>query len=751
MQIKHVALIAILLVLGLVITPQFSQAQNMQNDTHLENYQAGGTCSQLVRQAFFELGSNCAGQESNTACYAFNAASSVAFNDQSLSLSTPGDTVDLTNLASIQTEPLNTATNTFGVVKVTIQVSAAQYPVTVLMFGAATLENAVLPQDAFVPVMTQVQATTESALHSAAGKDSVVVTSVTSGTALEADAITADGQWLRVYYNGQLLWAKASDFDGGDDLAVLTKDSKAPFQAFNFETTTNITDCTDAPPPVLMIQNPNETTVELVINGTPVEIGSTIFVRTIDDTLRLTTGEGHALLYPNADRVEVPLGITAEVNSAGTWQNWSVMSQELDQYRAFDDLPSNVLAEPYTSPAILQGSGVGKPTPIILPPGSTPTTPTPPLDFPTPPVTFGPLGSALDRVPWEALTIGAAVCPDWVLFHSDLDLDWDIYRLDSAETNISNGNGSNDIQPSYSIDTEWITFTSDRNRDGAWEIYVADNEGKEQLRVTYNTGVDVNPVWGPASLIAFESNRDGNWELYTFDVSVSGALPVRVTEDPASDINAFWSPDGETIYFQSDRDDDWEIYALDLATGDVTQLTDNDLEDQNPVVSHDGSFLIWVQRDVNGVYNLWQMDLANGETEQLTDLGVDVVGHHIAPDDTFIAYAALDGQDYDVYALELETKRIKNLTQVSEQGLDEADEFDDYAPNFRCDSPDVLYHSNNTENGNREIFQVNPLPITGASNRPTQLTSHEDANDVYPLGDPREEINSREGQVPRHP
>lgn len=750
MQIKHVALIAILIVIGLVITPQFSQAQDIQMGSS-GNYQAGGTCSQLVRQAFFELGSNCAGQDSNTACYAFNGATSSAFGDQPSLLNTLGDTVSLSDISSITTAPLNVETNTFGVVKVTVQPSAALHPVTILMFGAVTLENAVAPENAFVPTLVDIQSTIETSLHRSAGQDAEIIASVASGSTLPADAITADGQWLRVYYKGQTMWAKAADFEGGNDLAVWTKDSKAPFQAFNFETTANATDCTDAPPPVLMIQNPNETSVELVINGTPVEIGSTIFVRTVNDTLRLTTGEGHALLYPATDRVEVPLGITAEVNSQGAWQNWSVMSQEIDQYRAFDDLPSNALAEPYTNPAILQGSGVGRPTPIILPPGSTPSTPTPPLDFPNPPVTFGPLGSALDRVPWEAITLGGATCPDWILFHSDLDLDWDIYRLENSQTNVSNGDGSDDIQPSYSVDAEWITFTSNRNRDGAWEIYVADKDGEEQLRVTYNTGVDLNPVWGPSSLIAFESNRDGNWELYTFDVSVTGALPVRITEDPANDINAFWGPDGETIYFQSDRDDDWEIYALDLATGEVTQLTNNDVEDQSPVISHDGSFMIWVQQDVNGVYNLWQMDLTNGETEQLTDLGVDVVGHHIAPDDTFVTYSALDGQDYDVYVIDLATKRIKNLTQVSEQGLDEADEFDDYAPNFRCDSPDVLFHSNNTEDGNREIFQVNPLPINGASNRPVQLTNQADANNVYPLGDPREEINSREGQVPRHP
>lgn len=747
MRIKHITLVIGLLMLALVITPQFSQAEDSQPISS-RDYQTAGTCTQLVRQAFFELSSNCAGQAGNTACYGFNEAARAVFGHEEQPFSILGETLDLTDVASIRTAPLNATTNTFGVVKLNIQTSAAQYPVTVLMFGAATLENAVEPEQAFIPTLLNVSTTQATDLQIAPGKDAVPVASIENGTALDADAVTADGQWVRVYYKGQIAWADANAISTIEGLAVIRKDSMAPFQAFNIQTGANVTDCTDAPPPVLLIQNPNHTPVNLVINGTPVEISSTIFVRTIANTLRLTTGEGNAVLYPDAQRVSVPLGISTEINAAGNWQNWSIMTNEINQYGVFDDLPSNVLVEPYTNPTIMQPSGVGFPTPIIIPPGRTPP---PPFDFPNPPVTYGTPGRDLDRVPWKAITIGAAVCPDWILFHSDRDLDWDIYRLDRNEINISKGNGSNDIQPSYSIDAEWIAYTSDRNRDGVWEIYVADKEGEEQLRVTYNTGVDVNPVWGPKSVIAFETNRDGNWELYTFDVSVNGAIDVRITEDPANDINPFWSPEGDLLYFQSDRDDDWEIYVLELATGDITQLTDNDTEDQNVVVSHDGTFMVWLQLNEKGVYDLWWMDLESGETEQLTDLGVNVVGHHISPDDTFVAFAALDGQDYDVYVIDIETKRIKNLTQITEQGLAEADEYDDYAPNFRCDSPNVLFHSNNTADRNREIFEVNPLPIIGASNRPFQLTNRVDANNVYPLGDPREEINSREGQVPRHP
>ena len=51
--------------------------------------------------------------------------------------------------------------------------------------------------------------------------------------------------------------------------------------------------------------------------------------------------------------------------------------------------------------------------------------------------------------------------------------------------------------------------------------------------------------------IAFTSSRDGNYEIYVMDDD--GSNQRRVTVNPASDRHPAWSPDGKKIAFVSNR------------------------------------------------------------------------------------------------------------------------------------------------------------------------------------------------------
>lgn len=397
-------------------------------------------------------------------------------------------------------------------------------------------------------------------------------------------------------------------------------------------------------------------------------------------------------------------------------------------------------------------------------------------EFPTVPETPGEQGANLPHPAWDPISLGiivsgvggpvpfiCTVClPELVFYHSNSDGDWDIYRLtddglNTLANNVTRGVGSHDIQPSYAPEGDWMAFTSDRDELGGWEIYLAKPDGSQQVRLTYNSGHDVNPVWGPANLIAWESNRDGNWEIYMADVTGNG-LPIRLTNDPGNDVNPFWLPDGGCyepaggrLVFQSDRvregeskdEANWEIYLLDVYSRELTQLTDNDTEDVVPILTRDGKWMAWLQLSEAGVYDLWIMNLATRESRQLTDLGVDVVGHVFSPDGRSIAfYANVDG-NYDIFLVDVATGQVTALTD---------NDADNRAPSFRCDDSAIIFHSDaaaGEENPDvHSLFSVNPA-LPGAS--PLRLTHGVEADDVYPLSDPHEETNSKEGRVPPHP
>ena len=51
--------------------------------------------------------------------------------------------------------------------------------------------------------------------------------------------------------------------------------------------------------------------------------------------------------------------------------------------------------------------------------------------------------------------------------------------------------------------------------------------------------------------IAFASNREGNFEIYVMDTD--GKNPQRLTDNPAIDWDPSWSPDGKRIVFSSEK------------------------------------------------------------------------------------------------------------------------------------------------------------------------------------------------------
>ena len=98
------------------------------------------------------------------------------------------------------------------------------------------------------------------------------------------------------------------------------------------------------------------------------------------------------------------------------------------------------------------------------------------------------------------------------------------------------------------------------------------------LTVTVNQGAtgsasDSVTVSAPsvAGKIAFTSNRDGNNEIYVMNADGTGV--TRLTNDPASDQDAAWSPDGTRLAFTSTRNGDYDIYVMNADGTGITQLT----------------------------------------------------------------------------------------------------------------------------------------------------------------------------------
>ena len=72
--------------------------------------------------------------------------------------------------------------------------------------------------------------------------------------------------------------------------------------------------------------------------------------------------------------------------------------------------------------------------------------------------------------------------------------------------------------------------------------------------------------------ILFSSSRDGNYEVYM--MNPDGSEQVNLTQHPADDLEAVWSPTGEEILFSSDRPGKrvWDLYLMDPDGSNVRRV-----------------------------------------------------------------------------------------------------------------------------------------------------------------------------------
>src|SRR5262249_23788488 len=96
----------------------------------------------------------------------------------------------------------------------------------------------------------------------------------------------------------------------------------------------------------------------------------------------------------------------------------------------------------------------------------------------------------------------------------------------------------------------------------------------------------------PVGTIAFSSLAPRGWDLYLTDLATSQSR--RLTDHPALDYNAAFSPDGQAIAFVSERDGNLEIYRVNRDGSALKRLTKEFALDDRPTWSPDGKRIAFV-------------------------------------------------------------------------------------------------------------------------------------------------------------
>jgi hypothetical protein len=80
-----------------------------------------------------------------------------------------------------------------------------------------------------------------------------------------------------------------------------------------------------------------------------------------------------------------------------------------------------------------------------------------------------------------------------------------------------------------------------------------------------------------------------------------------------------WSPDGKTVIFETNIDGDSEIAMAAVETGVLSSLTRNNVNDQNPVWSKNGKYILW-SRQVSDNYEIFALRMQVNSVEFSTGI-----------------------------------------------------------------------------------------------------------------------------------
>lgn len=373
-------------------------------------------CRAFANQAFRDLGNNCANLSAGEACYAygnFGEVTATFYSDgvsqvvRESMFNEPSERVSLINPGELETlETLNAEEffldidndrddeNRWGVALLEVSANLPrqleQNTAVYILFGGARLENGVLPQDALVlSEVVSVDVNDGSSIYGSPEGLGYSVPDVVVGTAngaLEADGISPDGNWVRVFYRydrdfGEraTAWVKVEDLaetERLDTLPVIRSDTFTTMQKFflinNFTTPV----CEDIPAPGLLVQGPGELETDFMINNMPVRVTSTAYFRQIAPTrLQVTALSGFTVLFPDTvDEEVIPEGFARTVclsEELDLGIDGQITDREVDSncpesdltpnlgLGGFERLPNNLLNYGISLPREVCPSGVG--------------------------------------------------------------------------------------------------------------------------------------------------------------------------------------------------------------------------------------------------------------------------------------------------------------------------------------------------------------------------------------------------------
>lgn len=152
---------------------------------------------------------------------------------------------------------------------------------------------------------------------------------------------------------------------------------------------------------------------------------------------------------------------------------------------------------------------------------------------------------------------------------------------------------------------------------------------------------------------------------------------------------------GQTrLVFSSDRDGDHEIFIMNADGSGVQQLTFNNVNDDKPSWSKDGTRIAW-ESEIDADFEIFVMNADGSNQRQITDNDVNDWGPAWSPDSSQIAFHSDEAGNIDLYTMNADGTDRTQVTTNS--GTDRS-------PSWSPDGLELIYYSDSS--GGRELYRI---------------------------------------------
>jgi TolB protein len=206
--------------------------------------------------------------------------------------------------------------------------------------------------------------------------------------------------------------------------------------------------------------------------------------------------------------------------------------------------------------------------------------------------------------------------------------------------------------------TTHIAYVS--SQSGNKEIVIMEWDGRNQLQLTRNGSINLNPDFSPDGReIIFTSYKRGNPDLYKR--ALSSAVEVPLSNRKGLNITGTWSPDGTRIALTLSKDGNSEIYTLAKDGSNPNRLTVSNAIEVSPVWSPDSRRIAFVS-DRLGKPQIFVMNADGSSVRRLTTAGGYNVNPRWSPKGDRIAYARMQGGGFQIFSINVDGTGDTQLT-----------------------------------------------------------------------------------------